>query len=94
MNDFNDPKYKNVVADIAKVLAGGRVGADISDQLQAAARQAGVDARDAHTVEDRTKIFNNHMIKAAGDQMLNGAQANTFFNAAMSSLNDTTGEEG
>jgi hypothetical protein len=34
------------------------------------------------------------MIKAAGDQMLNGAQANTFFNAAMSSLNDTTGEEG
>jgi len=92
MNDFNDPKYKNVVNDIAKVLAGGRIGANISDQLQGAAKQAGIKARTAVTIEDRTKIFNNHMIQAAGDEMLNGAQANTFFNAAMSSLNDTTGE--
>lgn len=90
MSDLNDPKYRNVANDIAKII-GQRVGTEISDDLQSAAVRAGQAAREARTLEDRNRILNQHLTDAAGSQMLNTGQANTFFDAAMRAMNDTGG---
>lgn len=90
MSDLNDPRYRNVANDIAKII-GQRVGAEISNDMQMAAVKAGQAAREARTLEDRNKILNQHLMDAAGGQMMNTGQANTFFDAAMRAMNDQGG---
>lgn len=92
MNDFNDPKYKNVVSDISKII-GNRVGTEITSDLHDAAMKAGEAAREAKTLEDRNRILNQHLTDAAGGNMLNTGQANTFFDAAMRAMNDQGGSQ-
>jgi len=84
---FKDDKYKNLVNDISNMMKSHKaVGSELPDHMRSAAIQAGVEAREAKTLEDRNATFSKHLTTAADGVMYSNKQAGTFYNIAQHSM--------